>query len=221
MIPISIAEIVDIIKAEVIQESEEQHFVSRVEIDSRHIIFPEKTIFFALDGQYTQGHHFIPALSKKGVRVFVTHTDLVQEVTGYVLKVKNTLHALQTLASHYRRKFNIPVIGITGSNGKTIVKEWLAQLLQGDLQVCKSPKSYNSQLGVALSILELHSNHDIGIFEAGISTYHEIEKLEDMIKPNFGIITNIGDAHQSGFNSIAMSTPSARIIEYLASSLVV
>ena len=202
MIPISIAEIIDVTGADVIQVSEADLCISRIETDSRHILFPEKTIFFALDGQYTQGHHFIPALSKKGVRVFVTHAEAIPEVSGYVLKVNNTLHALQTLAMHYRKKFAIPVIGITGSNGKTIVKEWLAQLLQGDFQVCKSPKSYNSQLGVALSVLELNDTDEIGIFEAGISTYDEIEVLEQMICPTFGIITNIGDAHHSGFNSI-------------------
>jgi alanine racemase len=122
MTPISIAEIIDIIGADVIQESEDDICISKIETDSRHILFPEKTIFFALDGQYTQGHHFIPTLSKKGVRVFVTHADAIQKVSGYVLKVKNTVHALQILAIHYRRKFSIPVIGITGSNGKTIVK---------------------------------------------------------------------------------------------------
>lgn len=117
------------------------------------------------------------------------------------MKVKSSLKAIQSLASAHRSSFSLPVIGITGSNGKTIVKEWLAQLLSTELDICKSPKSFNSQIGVALSVLQLKENHQAGVFEAGISKYGEMDHLALMILPGIGILTNIGDAHDEGFIS--------------------
>ena len=115
--------------------------------------------------------------------------------------VENTLDALQHLASYHRKQFNFPVIGITGSNGKTIVKEWLYQLLHKDYNIVRSPKSYNSQIGVPLSVWQMNEQHSLAIFEAGISQPGEMEKLEEIIQPTIGILTNIGEAHSEGFNS--------------------
>ncbi len=116
--------------------------------------------------------------------------------------VENTLVALQKFAGYYRSLFDFPVIGLTGSNGKTIVKEWLNFLLSPDYNVIRSPKSYNSQVGVPLSVIAINEKHNLGIFEAGISTGSEMEKLEKIIKPTIGILTNIGSAHDEGFESL-------------------
>jgi alanine racemase len=170
------------------------------EFDSRHVINPELSLFFALKGNQTDGHDFIPELKEKGVKVFVVSEKYqVEDSSACYLKTKDVLLSLQKLASHHRSRFLIPVIGITGSNGKTIVKEWLASILQAKFNICKSPKSFNSQLGVALSVLELNENHQLGIFEAGISRAGEMNSLKEMIQPTIGLLTNIGDAHQAGF----------------------
>ena len=113
--------------------------------------------------------------------------------------MNDTLAALQQLAAYHRQQFNIPVIGITGSNGKTIVKEWLYQLLHEDYNIVRSPKSYNSQIGVPLSVWQMNEQHTLGIFEAGISEQGEMERLEKMIRPTIGVLTNIGEAHSEGF----------------------
>ena len=117
------------------------------------------------------------------------------------LMVDDTLKALQILASHHRKQFNYPVIGITGSNGKTIVKEWLNQLLQNDFNIVRSPRSYNSQVGVPLSVWQMKATNTLGIFEAGISTVDEMENLQKIIQPTIGILTNIGVAHNDGFEN--------------------
>ena len=196
-----IEEIAKIINARIIGQFDSESKVSHVETDSRYISYPSTSIFFALEGQYTNGDQFIPELAETGVRVFVSHHLRKAPENCCILLVKNSLTALQKLAIAHRNQFAIPVIGITGSNGKTTVKEWLSQILQNKLQVCKNPKSYNSQIGVALSVLELEKNHEIAIFEAGISQKSEMPRLEAMIQPDFGIFTNIGDAHESGFKS--------------------
>jgi alanine racemase len=196
-----IEEIAKIINARIIGQFDSELKVSHVETDSRYISYPSTSIFFALEGQHTNGDQFIPELAETGVRVFVSHHLRKAPEKCCILLVKNSLTALQKLAIAHRNQFAIPVIGITGSNGKTTVKEWLSQILQNKLQVCKNPKSYNSQIGVALSILELEKNHEIAIFEAGISQKSEMPRLEAMIQPDFGIFTNIGDAHESGFKS--------------------
>lgn len=181
--------------------------ILHVETDSRYIMHPESSAFFALQGIQKDGHAFINESIEKGIRVFiVSNYDPVSDDKLCFLKVANVLHALQKLASYHRSKFLIPVIGVTGSNGKTIVKEWLASLLQTKFQICKNPKSYNSQLGVALSVLELSEEHELAIFEAGISTVGEMDTLREMIQPTLGILTNIGDAHQAGFSGIDEKT---------------
>ncbi len=177
------------------------------EIDSRLIINPESCLFFALKGNHSDGHEFIPELKRKGVKVFVVSEsfDLIDDSVCF-FRMKDVLRSLQKLASFHRSRFLIPVVGITGSNGKTIVKEWLSSILQHKFNICKSPKSFNSQLGVALSVLELNDSHQLGIFEAGISKTGEMENLQEMIQPTIGLLTNIGDAHQSGFSGMDEKT---------------
>ncbi|TYR36518.1 bifunctional UDP-N-acetylmuramoyl-tripeptide:D-alanyl-D-alanine ligase/alanine racemase [Sphingobacterium phlebotomi] len=173
--------------------------------DSRKIRNAEHSLFFALKN-VRDGHTFIPDAYQKGVRAFVVSCEdidisLCPEASFFW--VEDVLTALQELASYHRQQFHKPVIGITGSNGKTIVKEWLAQLLQEDKKVYQSPKSYNSQLGVALSLWNLSDDYDCAIIEAGISLPGEMNHLEAMIRPDIGIMTNIGVAHASGFASKA------------------
>lgn len=173
-------------------------------LDSRKIIFPKSSLFIALKGPRRDGHSFISELYGKGIRNFVvSHEISHDELPGAnVVVVKNTLAALQTLAMHRRKQFNIPVIGITGSNGKTIVKEWLNQLLEDEFNIVRSPKSYNSQIGVPLSVWQMNDSHDLAIFEAGISESGEMSNLEKIIQPTIGIFTNIGEAHSEGFINI-------------------
>ncbi|MCO4291677.1 bifunctional UDP-N-acetylmuramoyl-tripeptide:D-alanyl-D-alanine ligase/alanine racemase [Solitalea sp. MAHUQ-68] len=168
--------------------------------DSRKISNPEQTLFFALSGQ-RNGHEFIPELIEKGVKNFVIAEDewLKKGLPVNFLLVNDTLHALQILATAYRKLFSYPVIGITGSNGKTIVKEWLFQLLSVDHQIVRSPKSYNSQIGVPLSVWQMNDAANLAIFEAGISRPGEMQVLESIIKPTIGVLTNIGAAHDEGF----------------------
>ncbi len=170
-------------------------------IDSRKIIFPTTSLFFALVGVRRDGHAYINDVYQRGVRNFVVSQEF--DTTIYpeanFLMVNDVLKALQTLASHHRNKFVYPVIGITGSNGKTIVKEWLHQLLNDNETIVRSPRSYNSQVGVPLSVWQMTSQHTLGIFEAGISTVGEMQSLEEIIKPTIGILTNIGEAHSEGF----------------------
>lgn len=169
--------------------------------DSRKIVFPQHSLFFAISGQRRDGHDFISEVYERGVRSFVVKEEF--DNAGYpdacFLKVKEVLKALQQLAEHHRNRFRIPVIGITGSNGKTIVKEWLYQLLQKDYQIIRSPRSYNSQIGVPLSVWQMNATHTLAIFEAGISTVGEMSALAAMIQPTIGVFTNIGEAHNQGF----------------------
>jgi alanine racemase len=176
-------------------------------IDSRKITQTFQAVFFALKGERRNGHDFIPEIYSKGVRKFVIEKEWSylsnQYLDAQFFVVENVLIALQQWAQNHRQKFNIPVIGITGSNGKTIVKEWLFTLLETDLQVVKSPKSYNSQIGVPLSVAEMNESHDLGIFEAGISKVGEMENLFKIIQPTIGVLTNIGTAHDEGFKDKA------------------
>ncbi|MBR6749501.1 MAG: bifunctional UDP-N-acetylmuramoyl-tripeptide:D-alanyl-D-alanine ligase/alanine racemase [Bacteroidaceae bacterium] len=173
--------------------------------DSRSLTFPEESIFFALVTERNDGHKYIKELYDKGVRDFVidhypNESDKMPEAN--FLRVTDTLAAMQMLAAHHRRQFDIPVIGITGSNGKTSVKEWLHQLLQDDYNIVRSPRSYNSQTGVPLSVWQLNEKTDLALFEAGISRPDEMHRLEEIIQPTIGLITNIGEAHQEGFASM-------------------
>ncbi|HYC27768.1 MAG TPA: UDP-N-acetylmuramoyl-tripeptide--D-alanyl-D-alanine ligase, partial [Chitinophagaceae bacterium] len=158
------------------------------------------SLFFALQTTHADGHQFIRGAHQKGVRAFVVSQPIELE-DACIIIVEDTLAALQALSAHHRRQFDIPVIGITGSNGKTIVKEWLNSLLEKDYQIVRSPKSYNSQIGVPLSVWEMEPQHTLAIFEAGISRPGEMEKLEKIICPTIGLLTNIGEAHSEGFSS--------------------
>ena len=174
-----------------------------LQTDSRRIFSPAETLFFALAGPRRSGEDYIQELIDRGVRAFVVQenysTEIIQEVV--LLRVPNVRKALQQLAAFHRSLFAIPVIGITGSNGKTIVKEWLYQLMQSDQVIVRSPRSYNSQIGVPLSVWQMNRQHTLGIFEAGISTTHEMLPLQKIIQPTIGIFTNLSDAHSEGFTN--------------------
>ncbi len=197
------SQIASLIKAQ--NRSYNDHIITALLTDSRSLTFPEETLFFALVTERNDGHRYIEELYRKGVRNFVVERQLPNEdemPDANFLVVKNTLEALQLLAASHRKQFDIPVIGVTGSNGKTTVKEWLYQLLQPDYNTVRSPRSYNSQIGVPLSVWQIGEKTEMAIFEAGISQPDEMPRLEDIIKPTLGLITNIGEAHQEGFQSI-------------------
>src|SRR5690554_6637254 len=173
--------------------------------DSRRLSVPEETLFFALETKNNDAHLFVSNLYQLGVRNFVV-SKLLPEWGHFsdanFLKVRNSLAALQKIAAHHRAQFDIPVIGITGSNGKTVVKEWLYQLLEKDYNIVRSPRSYNSQVGVPLSVWQINEEANLAVFEAGISMPDEMEMLEPIIKPTIGVLTKIGEAHQENFSSL-------------------
>ena len=174
--------------------------------DSRAVMWPNQSLFIAIRTHRNNGHHYISELIDKGVRAFLIEdgqfdtSGFAGKGIGFILS-QNPLQTLQNLASYHRQQFNIPVIGITGSNGKTMVKEWLYQLLKSDHSICRSPKSYNSQIGVPLSVLNLNASHSLGIFEAGISQSGEMSQLASIIRPTMAVLTSLGSAHDEGFQS--------------------
>ncbi len=175
------------------------HFIT----DSRKLFNPKDSVFIAINGERHDGHDYLDILYKNGVRKFIVEKE--SRIPKYLLNdcsillVTDAISALQKIAAAQRKQYNYPVIGITGSNGKTIIKEWLGQLLGKAFKIVKSPKSYNSQLGVPLSILQMGQQHNLGIFEAGISTTGEMVRLQEVIDPTIGIFTNLGSAHDEGF----------------------
>ncbi|GFI35122.1 alanine racemase 1 [Bacteroidaceae bacterium] len=174
--------------------------------DSRSLVFPETTLFFALRSRLNDGHKYIPDLYRRGVRNFVVGAvpetaDCLFPGANFLLVV-SPLKALQRLAERHREEYTLPVIGVTGSNGKTIVKEWLYQLLSPAMNVTRSPRSYNSQVGVPLSVWLLDERSQVGIFEAGISQPDEMSALRAIIQPTIGVMTNIGQAHQENFSTL-------------------
>ena len=179
--------------------------ISKLHIDSRKVFSPEETLFIALRGRNHDGHKYIYELYKKGVRAFVAEKDFLSKAKNFpgasFIFVDNTLRALQAIAGSHRKITDIPVLAITGSNGKTIVKEWLFQVLGPDMPVIRSPRSFNSQVGVPLSLWLLDKHAGMGIIEAGISKPGEMEWLEKIIAPDHVLITNIGQAHQENFAS--------------------
>jgi alanine racemase len=183
---------------------EDVAIIETISIDSRSLQNSESTLFFALVGSNNNAHLYIEELIEKNVQYFVVSTipENLKEKANFLL-VEDTLIALQTLAGFYRNLFQFPIIGVTGSNGKTIVKEWLNFLLSPDFNIIRSPKSYNSQVGVPLSIFLIDEKYNFGIFEAGISTTHEMKNLQKIINPTIGILTNIGSAHDEGFENIS------------------
>jgi len=201
---LSVRQIASIIAGEIhASESYSELPVSFLSIDSRTIFDPESSLFFALKTERNDGHRYIADLVHMGVRAFVV-SDYPVEYSKFVnccfILVPDSLQALQKLAAWHRSQFDIPVVGITGSNGKTIVKEWLFDILQ-NRAVIRSPKSYNSQVGVPLSVWNLSKEYELAIFEAGISKPGEMQKLQKIIRPTIGILTNIGEAHQENFTS--------------------
>ena len=176
--------------------------VSELLFDSRRLLMPAKTLFFAIKTEKNDGHAYIPDLIRKGVRNFVV-TENFRQWESYgacnFVRVDDSVAALQKVAERHRRQFDIPVVGITGSNGKTIVKEWLTQMLSEDYKLVVSPNSYNSQIGVPMSVWQMGPQHDLAIFEAGISRPDEMHRLADIIQPTIGILTNIGSAHAQFF----------------------
>ena len=192
--------------------------------DSRSLCFPETTLFFALRTKRNDGHRYITDLYDRGVRNFVVeqlpdHYETVYADANF-LRVENSLVALQRLAERHRDEFDIPVVGITGSNGKTVVKEWLNQILSPLMTVARSPRSYNSQIGVPLSVWHIDENTQVALIEAGISLPGEMEALRDIIQPTVCVITNIGTAHQENFASIEQKCREKLILSHDAKVLV-
>ncbi|GAB4319014.1 MAG: bifunctional UDP-N-acetylmuramoyl-tripeptide:D-alanyl-D-alanine ligase/alanine racemase [Bacteroidales bacterium] len=180
--------------------------ISDILIDSRKLITPKQALFFALTTGKNDGHRYIDELVQRGVRNFVISNNEYLRTDANMILVDNTLTALQQLAARHRQRFDIPVIGITGSNGKTIIKEWLFQLMSPDYRITRSPKSYNSQVGVPLSVWALNPNSQLGIFEAGISEPDEMDPLQKIIKPTIGVFANIGPSHSENFINITQKT---------------
>ena len=201
--PYTIEQVSEIIKAQHICGAPGVKIL-RLLTDSRSLSFPEETLFFSIVTASGDGHNYIDTLYKRGVRNFVVGKNF--DSTAYeeanFLIVDDTLKALQTLAAHHRSTFDIPIVGITGSDGKTIVKEWLYQITDGSHVVARSPRSYNSQIGVPLSVWMLGEESTLGIFEAGISRQDEMDRLQKIIRPTIGIITNLSEAHQENFSNM-------------------
>lgn len=198
---LSIKELCLITGARFVDKTASQNYsIDIILIDSRSPIIAPNTLFVVLKGNKTNGAFYVQDFMDKGGKTILTEEEIANCAVNQLV-VENSLTALQKIAQYHRKKFNIPVIGITGSNGKTIVKEWLYHVLKYDFLIVRSPKSYNSQIGVALSVLEMDHNHTLAIFEAGISKPNEMANLQAMILPTIGIFTGIGDAHNSGFSS--------------------
>ena len=197
----SIEKITTLIGARRIGSADAQ--ISWLLTDSRSLCFPEETLFFALKTNRNDGHRYIEDLYRRGVRNFVVSLtpDLPKEGANFLV-VPSPLAALQRLAERHRDEFNIPVVGITGSNGKTMVKEWLYQVLSPQMTVTRSPKSYNSQIGVPLSVWLMNEHTDVALIEAGISQPGEMAALADIIQPTIGVLTSLGAPHQENFRSM-------------------
>jgi Alr-MurF fusion protein len=201
---ISIKKVAAICKGKIISGSSDDH-IRNFYTDSRIPVTGKASAFIAIEGRNHDGHVFIPELYQMGTRSFI----IEKQQAGFInlcpratfILVPKGLVALQQLAAWHRMQFSIPVVAITGSNGKTIIKEWLSQLLSSQFHITKSPKSYNSQLGVPLSVLQMDSLHELAIFEAGISKPGEMETLQNILRPTIGIFTNLGSAHDEGFSN--------------------
>lgn len=211
----TIKKIASVVGGEVIGNQSDAIVVRDILFDSRLLIDAEDTLFFALSSGRNDGHKYIKYLYEKGVKAFVISRKNVEkyDVSSHMatlrqypdavfVVVDDTLAALQKLAANHRTQFNIPVVAITGSNGKTVVKEWLYQILSPSMSVCRSPKSYNSQIGVPLSVWQMNHTNNIAVIEAGISRPDEMGKLREIIKPTIGVFTNIGAAHGKNFKDI-------------------
>jgi len=192
-----------VLKGELIQQTGNPE-IEHILLDSRKLTFPETSVFIPLVSNRRNAHQYMEEVYEKGVSNFVVSEPLEpgKFPKANIILVKDTMNALHALVAFHRQHFHIPVIGITGSNGKTVVKEWLYQLLEKDYNIVRSPKSYNSQIGVPLSVWQMKPENTLAIFEAGISQPGEMENLEKIIRPTIGIFTNIGEAHSEGFLNI-------------------
>jgi alanine racemase len=191
-------------KGKSIENSEKKlPIIDRISYDSRKIVETKNTVFFALNGTFRDGHQFIDSAYDQGIRIFVVSQNIDAKFypDAFFILVDDTLKSLQNLASIHRKKFNYPIVAITGSTGKTTVKEWIFHLIKSDKRVIRSPKSFNSQLGVALSLLELTEECDVALIEAGISEPDEMYALRDMIQPTLGVLTSLGRSHVENFSS--------------------
>lgn len=197
------SEINECLKGKLLQQGDDFH-IEKLLFDSRKISHPQSSVFIPVVSERRNAHKFIREVYNAGVRFFLTseEIDISSLPDAWVVKVEDTLKAVQKLAACYRAGFSIPVIGITGSNGKTVIKEWLYHLLENDYKLVRSPKSFNSQIGVPISVWLLRPGTEMGIFEAGISQAGEMENLEKIIKPTIGIFSNIGESHNEGFLNI-------------------
>ena len=203
MTQFSIQEIAKAVDGEIIgNKSLQNRVVERIITDSRTFFKPGNSLFIALIGPQNNGHNYIPGLIERGIHLYLISDKRVINQKALFILVKNTTLALQKLAKYNRAKQNYPLVGITGSNGKTIVKEWLYTILSPQFKIVRSPKSYNSQIGVPLSLLLMNDSFNLGLVEAGISQLGEMENLAEIVSPEIGIFTNIGDAHQENFQSI-------------------
>lgn len=204
----TIDKIVSITEGRLVGNSDSTIIIKDLLFDSRLLTIPEHSLFFSLKNNRKNGNKYIEQLYKKGVKAFVVDESFLRtnhyddKSDAAFIIVDDTLKALQRIASFHRSKYDIPIIGITGSNGKTIVKEWIYQILSPEMTVARSPRSYNSQIGVPLSVWQLNDFHDIAIFEAGISRPDEMINLKNIIRPTIGIFTNIGEAHGKNFDNI-------------------
>ncbi|HTN06277.1 bifunctional UDP-N-acetylmuramoyl-tripeptide:D-alanyl-D-alanine ligase/alanine racemase [Agriterribacter sp.] len=197
----TIEKISAIVHAQLLAAGGSDAVIDHLLTDSRKVVHAATSLFFALPGPRRNGYRFISELYARGVKNFVVDFSFEAKdcPDANFIRVPDVLNAFQTLAAFHRSQFSIPVVGITGSNGKTIVKEWLNQLLEKDFQIVRSPKSYNSQIGVPLSVWQMNGVHTLGIFEAGISQPGEMEALQKIIQPTIGVLTHIGDAHDENF----------------------
>ena len=200
---ISLKILAKITSGQLIGQNPYNDIIENILFDSRRLNTIKKTAFFAIISPKNNGENYISELYNKGIRLFVTQNKpkTVYNDASYLI-VDNVVKALQILAEYWRDNFSIPIIAITGSNGKTITKDWIVKLIGSDKKVCCNAKSYNSQIGVPISVYQLKADDEIGVFEAGISKEGEMSNLQAVIKPTIGVFTNIGDAHQSNFNCI-------------------
>lgn len=195
-----LTEVAKIINAKII--GNENAIISQIWIDSRKIVANNNGVFIALGGSQKNGHDYLEDAYNKGVRIFIVeNNELPNFNNASFLLVENSLKSLQTLAKYHRERFKYPIIAITGSNGKTVLKELLSQVLPDYYAVVRSPKSYNSQIGVPLSVMKMTDNDTLGLFEVGISQPDEMQKLERIVQPNIGVLTNVGSAHSAFFEN--------------------
>lgn len=210
-----------ILKGELLQQTGNAE-IEHILLDSRKLLIPETSLFIPLVSERRNAHQYIDEMYQKGVSNFVVSEPMstTQYPKANIIVVKNSLQALHTLVAYHRHQFQVPVIGITGSNGKTIVKEWLFQLLEKDYNIVRSPKSYNSQIGVPLSVWQMKAENQMAIFEAGISQPGEMVNLEKIIRPTIGIFTNIGEAHNEGFLNIRQKV-NEKLILFMKSDVLI